>query len=548
MATLQQLQDALVKANDAGDDANAQLFADEIKKMQANAGPSPDQQVLDNYNKLPWYQKPLQAGDDVMRMLADGATFGNADKAAAKMNSWLGGTKYDDELVKERQSTHDAETRAGLASIPAELMGGVLTGETAAKAGLTLGGRFYNAATPLLGRLGMSAATTAAEGAGYGALSAQGHDQNVLEGAKSGAELGALLGPAVEGVQSGLGKFSTWLSGVNASPSVAALNAAKDAAYQQMERSGARYSPQAMQDMMTDMIGGIVRNPAGARQATAPKALDKITQIADTATPRLPGTRQRAGAPVSMYDLDELRKSVVRDVMDSSNAGAEQHWGGAIRDTMDRTMADTDPSKITASIGTPQEAHDALMNARELNRRAGNVDDMQKILTDAQRRADVSSAGAGPGDRIRGRLASVLESDKKSRFLNDSERSHIEDVISGTTTGNLARNLGAFMNSWAGRGAASSVGATAGGMLGGPLGAGAGAATGFMGSQVVKKIADAIAEKSTEGGVRDVMASMARGRRTIPYRANAPLNDQQAQDMLRRLLILQAQHQSSQSN
>jgi hypothetical protein len=215
---------------------------------------------------------------------------------------------------------------------------------------------------------------------------------------------------------------------------------------------------------------------------------------------------------------------------------------------MDRTMADTDPSKITASIGTPQEAHDALMNARELNRRAGNVDDMQKILTDAQRRADVSSAGAGPGDRIRGRLASVLESDKKSRFLNDSERSHIEDVISGTTTGNLARNLGAFMNSWAGRGAASSVGATAGGMLGGPLGAGAGAATGFMGSQVVKKIADAIAEKSTEGGVRDVMASMARGRRTIPYRANAPLNDQQAQDMLRRLLILQAQHQSSQSN
>jgi len=139
--------------------------------------------VQSSYDSLPWYGKVGQAADDVVRLMANGATFGYADKLAG----WANGTGSN----TERQLSEDASTRAGYAAIPAELIGGVVSGGGLAKAGLTAG-RFASQAPGVFGA-GTRTAAMAADGAGFGALSATGNDTDIGTGALFGGALGGAI-------------------------------------------------------------------------------------------------------------------------------------------------------------------------------------------------------------------------------------------------------------------------------------------------------------------------------------------------------------------
>lgn len=66
---------------------------------------------------------PLGTINGAIRGLADGATFGTADKLAALANSQLNGTSYQDELLKQRQADQDS----GPAFTAGQLGSGLLT-------------------------------------------------------------------------------------------------------------------------------------------------------------------------------------------------------------------------------------------------------------------------------------------------------------------------------------------------------------------------------------------------------------------------------------
>jgi hypothetical protein len=83
---------------------------------------------------MPWYQQAGQAADDIVRSVANGATFGFADKLAGYMN----GTGTD----AERAKSQEALDRAGGAGTVAELTGAVATPIGLARNGVALAGRF----------------------------------------------------------------------------------------------------------------------------------------------------------------------------------------------------------------------------------------------------------------------------------------------------------------------------------------------------------------------------------------------------------------------
>src|SRR5688572_2012972 len=121
-----QLEDALIQADAAGDTEGAQILADELKKLKT-AAPA----EASGFDALPTWQKPLVAVDDIVRMIANGATLGYGDKFAAKMDEKTGlGADYATNLMKERSKTAEAADNSGSAGQVAKI-GGTVAGAAA---------------------------------------------------------------------------------------------------------------------------------------------------------------------------------------------------------------------------------------------------------------------------------------------------------------------------------------------------------------------------------------------------------------------------------
>lgn len=572
MATEQELIDALMKADKAGDTASAQIFADQIKKLRAtdavtgttapqrdfmkeaseslkgfnpdpDADPTRDIEKSRNvrkYNELPEWQKPVQAFDDIMRKTAEGVSFGYADKAAAMLSPG----KYEENLAAERKRTQDAEDRAGWAGTAANVTGGLATGKLAANAGLTLGGRLSNAASPLWQRLLGASATGAVEGAGYGALDAAGHDKDIKEGAIDSALFGGALGPVAEGATSALGSIISKIKGVNKSPSLDELGAQKQAAYKAMEESGAKYTPQSILDLVDDIKSATVNKTAGATEVMHPKTVDKISQLEDIVPTTTAGKVSKKAKPVSLYDIDEHRKSLSRDL--SSDPG-EAHWADIIREKIDDFTANTDPSKITATKGTPEEAVEQLMKGREINTRLRKAEDLSAVMRKAERSAEATNS-ATPGNLIRSRVASLLNNDKKSMGLSTEEVERLDNLIKGTWWGNTTRNISSGARHVMGQAAGSSAGYAAANLLapGNPLAAAGGITGGMLAAHGLSNMAGAASEKSTRKGLQEIIEDISRGKPRVPNRKAAPLSTKDVDELTRALMLLRLTGQNDQ--
>jgi hypothetical protein len=588
MATEQELLDALMRADDAGDEESAAAFAAEIKRLRAvNAanpsaatiGMDPKYQALmavdpavaepiiarnkeyranvEGYENAPELAKPVIAAYDIGSNIADAATFGYGGKAAAYLRSNALGTDYDAELEEIRRKERAAEDRSGWAGTAAKVATGARMGIDASKAGLTLSS-VIPAGRSLLGRLASAATIGTAEGAGYGALDAAGHDQGIAEGAATGALLGGGLNTIGEGVLSEGGALLSKIRGTNKAPTIDELRAQKDAAYKAMENSETAYKPEAFDEMMRKIKGDTIDSPTGARETRHPKTVDVVSQMDDLSpTPRANGTTVsgftralREGdkpkrAPVSLYDLDTQRKAVRRDLFGSDKS--EQHFGEKIVDRMDEMIANTDPSKVTSKIGTPQEAVDQLLSARELNSRLAKTEQLATASRKAQRQMDSNDDQTG-GNPIRQKVRQILDNDKKVLGFTPDEVESMEGIVSGTKAANRARRTGKLLNNHYGLTVGGAIGAGLGSMvLPGSIGAGLGAGAGMMGTRVIGNVAEAIAERSTEKSLQELIKDVARGRKAKPSRTEVPLDAKGRDELMRMLMLMSIQEDADRS-
>ncbi|WP_181167022.1 hypothetical protein [Mesorhizobium sp. B2-8-3] len=177
----------------------AELEAQE-KALQVNLLQMAEHPARVRFDAGSWWQKPLAAANDTVRLMANGATFGQADKFSAGMNSLFSDKSYDELLAAEQAETEDANDRAGSAGIAANLLGAFASGHGFQSAGLTFTGKLGAEALEGLPGFLARSTTAAADGAMFGGVDAALNGRDIVREMGSGALLGAGGNALAEGL------------------------------------------------------------------------------------------------------------------------------------------------------------------------------------------------------------------------------------------------------------------------------------------------------------------------------------------------------------
>lgn len=183
MATIQELEQALIKADKSGDVESAKILASEIRRMMAGQAVPPEPQRL--------------------RSLAQGATLGFADELEAAGRSLFPGQTYEGALTDIRGKLKAYKEDSPLSALGYEALGGIVPGLAAAP---FTGGA---SVAPTLGRMALIGAT---EGGIYGFGTGEGGFAQRAAGVPGGAVGGAIAAPVAgvigKGIGAGLNKLA----------------------------------------------------------------------------------------------------------------------------------------------------------------------------------------------------------------------------------------------------------------------------------------------------------------------------------------------------
>lgn len=576
MADLDRLIQALENADKAGDTEAAALFADEIRSLQAgNTSEEPPRDVKAEYDQMGTMGKIGTAAADVARLANKGLTFGFGDKLSAGALSLLNGGSYEDELARQRGLTDDAKIRAGSAAMPAELTGAMVTGQGAANAGLSLMGAVPQS-WPLIGRLLGSGAAGAVEGTAYGGLEALGNDRSVPEGQIDGSLFGAVGGASGELVSS----LANWLGkrGKTPTPTAEELNQQVKAGYGRMQNSGVELRPEAVSQLNSELNQELVSSASGARRGSHPKIYGELDALADL-TPsakdpimkstrttsasdvlsdtttsvngRTPTRRQvdqqgtrradrssatydtRPDQGMGLYDFDEHRKAIRRSTKDDP---VERLFGNRAISTMDDFADRLTAQDVRAGANVDvEDAIEDLKHTRKLSQREIKLRELDQDLGKANRRIAGSSNTNGT-DVLRSKVRGILDNDKKAMGYSPDELQMLEEINKGTGFGNAMRATSRFANNMGGAALGGAGGAVVGNMLGaGQVGGGAAGILAMR--EGVGRGAAALAEKSTERQIEELLDLVARGGNAAGNKSPA-LVDEASRAQLQRLLML----------
>lgn len=154
-----------------------------------------------------------QTIDSFGRGIVNGATFGFGDNLGAGAR-WLGGQvglqpelTYDQALQEVKSQDQAVANAAPVSNVAGNITGALGAGLGLQNAGATIMGRFGSSGATGLGGVAARTGLAGVEGAGYGALTALGNDQNVPAGALLGGALGLggnLLGEGTQAVVNAL--------------------------------------------------------------------------------------------------------------------------------------------------------------------------------------------------------------------------------------------------------------------------------------------------------------------------------------------------------
>lgn len=515
------LINALMKADADGDTEGAQILANELNKVRASSASQPK-----SMETVPLWQRPLLAAADTARLVGSGVGLGFSEKALAGIKSFTGNGSYEENLAAERAATQAARDRAGSAGTAAEL-GGKVFGPMKAMGALGAYGQVPQAAglpTRLMAALGIGGL----EGGAVGAIEAAGNDRNIPVEARKGAAFGAIAGPLVEGVSTAANNMFRNRYGENKTPPIDSIRAAKDDAYQAVEDAGAVYPPDRYRKMVQDLNTDLIRPHGGVREVRHPQSFDTLQEFTDNAA-----TMNRGP---SLYDLDLDRQGIFSDII--LPGGNERRFGSHIVEKLDDFVKDT--SGVKTLRGTPDEAVDSLLSARDLNSRLRKSEEVSSAITKAGRSADAKSTGVTAGNEMRQRFRSILDNDAKSVGYTPDEIDMMEKIVKGTKWGNRARSAASKVEGFTGKSAAAAAGSamglgiagSTGGLVGGMAGLGA---SGIMGSTL-----RGVSERSTRKMADELLHLTSTGRRFATGKANGLIDAAREADIRRALIALGA--------
>lgn len=399
------------------DDSFLQLSPDQqaatVEEIAGSLGggaaqPAPKGGAQTAASDQPWYGKLGQAADDIVRLGANAATFGLADRLAGYMN----GTGKEAERLK----TQEARDRAGSAGIAAEIGGTLLPAGILAKG--------IGAVTPAMGLAGRTASNVA-QGAALGAVDAAGNDRDIASSAAFGAAAGGVGGLAGEAISAGIGKAA---GAFNKAPKIAGnaeLRAAANSAYKAADDAGLIFTPQ-----------GMARAQAGVQEDLAKLAF-------------LPANQPKVAAVLGQFDqavannntltgLAQIRQ-MARNAYDPQNDASNKMLGKIIG-RIDDLVANPAAGEVMAKDAAAGAA--AIREARDLWSRLKKSELLNSAVLKAERRAASTGSGGNSDNAIRQNVRAILDNPSKTRGWSPDELAAAETLVRGTKAQNLARALG----------------------------------------------------------------------------------------------------------
>jgi hypothetical protein len=414
--------------------------------------PKAEQQAIveDIASKLPKKEvaeqsMPVSGGlktlDDLVRSVAQGATFGYADEIAAKMAQLTGiggqkaGAKDYESLVKAERERQAAIPAA--ISIPGEVAGGLLTAGGLAKQGLTLLKPVGSTS------MGSNIARGAGEGAIYGALSGSGEGENLEQrviGAVTGGILGAPLGAAG-------GAITSKLTQAAAPPTSAELKASGKQAYESAKGFNTVFKPDSALKLVEDV--GAVAKEFGADKTLQPKAMRALELFQEK-------------IPTNLNEIDTARK-IFRSAAKSSESSDKELARMMIKKLDDTVGSFTQNDIISGS----DRAISEFNKARDLWTRQAKGKTIDKLIERAQPRAGQFSM-SGEENALRTEFRQLAMNEKKMSGFTKEEADAIRRVAMGGPIENILRYGGKLAPTGV---VSAPAGAGLGYAIGGPAGA-----------------------------------------------------------------------------
>ena len=421
--------------SDVGKDLRSELSAESTKMTE----------TIDNidrarYDALPEWQKPFVAAQDTAALLGDGLTMGFGDKAVAAVRAPFTDKTYEQELAAAREQTQDARNRAGYAGTAAEVVGAAAVPIAAAGRGLTLAGRLGTGAMTGAKGVGARAGLMAAEGAGYGALSAAGHDEDISTGAAIGAAGGAAGSVIGDAVSAGLTKAHGAIKGKPKVPDLENLRTAAREAYDRADNAGVIFKPEGVQ-----RLGNTIRTEL-AEFGYHPQLQPRVAAVLDEIDRLSQGNTTLKG-------VDVLRR--IANNIGASQDPSEKALGAMIVNKIDDFVSDIKFNDVIA--GNPMEGAAALKKARNLWSRVAKNERLIKAVEEAKNRAGATGSGGNVENATRQNIRKMLE---KGRGFTADEKAAMQEIVRGTPTQDLLRLAGKLSPSGNGLMAALGIGGT----------------------------------------------------------------------------------------
>lgn len=343
----------------------------------------------------------LRRVDDMVRGIADTATFGFADEIAAGLGAVTGmgsaGGNYDANLEAERER----DSEGGLERLGGQVAG-VFTSPLAT-------------AKTVLGAAGQGAVAGGVYGFGSG-------DGDVTERSKSavaGGLVGGAAGGAVKKVANAIGNRLA----AKAIPSNAQLRKQAERAYNLAENAGVIFKPEGVRALASNIVSDLA--DFGFDPALQPGVAAVIRRF-----------QGLDGQNVTLKGLDVLRR-VAGNAASVKDNPSQATIARKIIDRIDDFT--TNASEADVLMGNAKQGAAALKEARDLWGRLRRSEMVDTAAAKADLRASSTGSGGNADNAVRQNVRRLVEN---PRGMSSAERAAAERVVRGTKPQNALRLAG----------------------------------------------------------------------------------------------------------